>query len=285
MKDFLSSVKFKIIVGILSVLVGMMIYGATQPGFSTGVSNFFMDIFRPVQEFSSKISNKVQSSLDMLLNADKYYNDNEKLKKQLDELYVNIIDYEKIKEENENLHDVLEIKEKNQDFEFSPPCNIIAKNTNDPYNTFTIDKGSADGISLYDPVITGSGLVGKVVSISKNTAKIKTIFSPDVPVGVFCITSKETGLLEGTYEFAKDGYVKMKYIDKQSTLAVGDIICTAGNSGLFPKNQLVGTIVEMGTEDNGLSLYAKIEPSVKIKDITTVFVITSFDGQGEGYGD
>lgn len=279
MQDFFKSLKFKIIVGIMAVLVGLMIYSGTTDESGT----FFESILKPIQSFSTDISGRVESSLDMLTNARKYYEDNQRLKEQLGELYIQIVDYDKIKRENEQLRQVIGLKEEFPDYVFSPPCAVIARTTNDPYASFTIDRGSADGISVNDPVITAEGLVGIVVKVSKTYSRVQTILSPDVPVGAYCIRTKDPGVVEGSVELAEDGLCKMMYIDRSSKIEKGDIIVTSGNSGLFPVDRVIGTVETIQTEESGLSLYATIKPVVDIDSITNVFVITDFNGQGEGY--
>ena len=76
MKEFFHTVKFKIIVALTAVLIGAMIYSVTTGGYSSGSNYLFEVIFEPVRSLSSKISDKVSTSLDMIINAEKYYNEN-----------------------------------------------------------------------------------------------------------------------------------------------------------------------------------------------------------------
>lgn len=282
MRDFFKSTKFKILVCVLALIVGIMLYSASNSGSESGAS-IFGTIFKPIQKFSSSVTNKVESSLDMLLNASKYYDDNKKLKEQLNEYYKKVVDYENLKEENEQLRSVIGLKEQFPDYEFSPPCSVISRTTNDPFGSFTIDRGTDDGIAQYDPVITKDGLVGIVTKVSKTYSRVQTILSPEVPVGAYCIRTKDTGVVEGDTELAKKGYCKMIYLSRESTLEVGDIIVSSGNSGLFPIDRIIGTVEEIKPEENGLSLTATIKPVVDVNQVSNVFVITSFKGQGEGY--
>ena len=282
MRDFFHSIKFKVIVCILALLIGLMLYSGTTGAFGGG-SSFFGRVFAPIQKISTTLSNKVEKSLSTITNASDYYDENQQLKKQMGELYNQIIDYDKIKTENEQLRQVIGLKERFPDYVFSPPCSVIARTTNDPYGSFIIDRGSDDGIKQNDPVITADGLVGIVVKVANTYSRVQTILSPDVPVGAYCIRTKDTGVVEGSVELAKDGLCKMIYLDKKSTIQKGDIIVSSGNSGLFPVDRMIGTVEEVKVEDSGLSLYATIKPIVDTNTVSNVFVITSFNGQGEGY--
>lgn len=285
MKDFINSLKFKILVGILAFLIGIMIYSATTAGGTSFVSSFFGTIVSPIQNLSSSISNKVSTSLDTLMNAKQYRNENEELKKKLDELYIQMVDYQNIKEENSHYQEILGLAEDFPDYKISPPCKVIGRTPNDLYQSFSIDKGSRDGISLYDPVITSEGLVGIISEVQLTVSKVTTILSPEFSPGVICISTKDTGSIEGTYSFASEGYTKMKFIKRDSTMQKGDVVVTSGHSGLVPKDRIIGTVEKIEMDKSGLSLVATIKPIVSIEDLTNVFVITDFEGQGEGYVD
>ncbi len=280
MKDFFGTKKFKILVVLMLVIIGVMIYSLTKGGYSSDSESVFGVVLEPFQKVSNTISEKVTSTLDMLFNAKKYYEENQQLKETLNEVYNDIIDYDKMARENEQYRVLFALTEEHDDYVFSAPCNIIARATNDPYHSFTIDKGSNDGIAPYDPVITSTGLVGVCYEVSRSTSRVRTLYSPRTAVGVTVLRSKATGIIEGDYEYAEQGFCRMSYISDSADIVDGDIIVTSG-SEVFPASQLIGTVREVGIEDSGLSKYAIIEPAIDPESISTVFVITSFNGQAE----
>lgn len=278
-RDFFRTTKFRILIALMAVIIGVMIYSLTKGGYASGSSSFLSFIFEPVQKISTSISEGVSQKLDMLINAKKYYDENRLLKEQLNSIYNDIIDYDKIKSENAQLKELLALKEENEDFVFSPPCTVISRTANDPYGSFTIDQGSMDGIAPYDPVITSEGLVGLCYDVADTTARVRTLYSPKTAVGVITVRSKCTGVLEGDYELSKDGCCRMSYINKFADIKEGDVVITSG-SETFPEGQLAGIVEEVGMEDSGLSKYAVVRPVVDPGTAGTVFVITNFNGQG-----
>ena len=229
MKEFFHSVKFKIIIALTAVLIGAMIYSVTTGGYSSGSSYLFEVIFEPVRNLSSSISDKVSRSLDMVINAEKYYNENQQLKAQLNALYNDVIDYDKVLEENKELRVMLELKEEYNNYKFSPPCTVIARTTNDPYGSFTVDKGANDGIKPGDPVVTETGIVGVCFEVSPSTSKVRTLYSPKTAVGVYTVRTKAEGIAEGGYDLAINGRIRMSYISKESDIREGDVIVTSGS--------------------------------------------------------
>lgn len=275
MKEFFHSVKFKIIVALTAVLIGAMIYSVTTGGYSSGSSYLFEVIFEPVRNLSSSISDKVSRSLDMVINAEKYYNENQQLKAQLNALYNDVIDYDKVLEENKELRVMLELKEEYNNYKFSPPCTVIARTTNDPYGSFTVDKGANDGIKPGDPVVTETGIVGVCFEVSPSTSKVRTLYSPKTAVGVYTVRTKAEGIAEGGYDLAINGRIRMSYISKESDIREGDVIVTSGSAN-YPAGQLIGTVESVEMEQNGLSKFAVIVPAEDPNTITSVFVITDY---------
>lgn len=279
MRDFFKGFKFKIIICIFAVVLGVVIYAAVSGGFSTVPETVISTITKPFVVASNAVSQWVEDTIDKFTNADRYKTENEELRNKLNEQYKQIIDLENVKNENEQLKQILKIKEENADFEFSPPCNIIARNTNDAYAGFTIDRGSDDGISLYDPVMTSNGLIGMVCEIAPNYAKVATILSNEINVGVMTFDSKVTGILDNDIKNANEGNCLMSYITKDSGIKDGEIVKSVAGV-VFPGNLLIGTVSKVYDDENGLSVHAVIKPAVDVRTVTDCVVITSFKGQG-----
>ena len=279
MRDFFKGFKFKIIICIFAVVLGVVIYAAVSGGFSTVPETVISTITKPFVIASNAVSQWVEDTIDKFTNADRYKTENEELRNKLNEQYKQIIDLENVKNENDQLKQILKIKEENADFEFSPPCNIISRNTNDAYAGFTIDRGSDDGISLYDPVMTSNGLIGMVCEIAPNYAKVATILSDEINVGVMTFESKVTGILDNDIKNANEGNCLMSYITKDSDIKDGEIVKSVAGV-VFPGNLLVGTVSKVYDDENGLLVHAVIKPAVDVRTVTDCVVITSFKGQG-----
>ncbi len=279
MNDFFQSWKFKIIICIFALVFGFMISAAVEGGNIIFPQSIIETVTQPFSNFASSISDWVENTLDTLVNAQKYKSENEILRETLNEMYEQIRDKEKTDKENEQLREMLDIAKKNPDYEWSAPCSVIARNANDIYGGFTIDKGSKDNIELYDPVFTSIGLVGVVTELSSSYSVVTTILSPDVTVGVITSESDTVGIIENDIRYAADGKCLMSYINKNSGISTGEVAVTSGGS-VFPSDLVVGTVAEVYDDSNGLTLHAVIEPMEDIYNVTEVFVVTSFEGQG-----
>lgn len=282
MRDFLKSTRFKFLLAFLAFLIGIMIYAVTKGGYSVSGASFINTITKPFRAVSNGLTMKIETGLDKLSNADEYYNENQLLKQQIGELNKQLTDYEALKAEVEELRKFVTIKEEHDDYILSAPCDVLGYVTNDPFKSFTINKGSADGIEPYCPVVTAEGLVGITVEVSESVSTVRTILSPDLAVSAVCSSSAaDTGIIEGSVIDSEEGKTKLIHVDIENKLRTGDLMITAGAGGLFPDSYPIGTITDIGLDSNGLSAYAEIEPCVDITRLTSVIVITDFSGKKE----
>jgi len=280
MKEFFGSFRFKVLICIAALLLGLMTYIAVSGGFATVPERIISTVTYPFVTVANAISDGVGGFFDRLVNADTYKQQNDELNAQLSEMYKTTMDYEELKEENLLLREMLGLKEQNESFVFSDPCDVVARAANDMYGGFTINRGSSDGLSLNDPIVTSVGLVGRVTEIAPNYSKVSTLLSLQVNVGVFTMRTRATGVLENDVVTAEKGLCLMSNILKDADIAVGDIVVTSGNSGLFPERLMVGEIVEVYDDPNGLSRHALVRPVVDCFDVTDVFAVVGFDGKG-----
>ena len=258
-----------------------MIYAAVSS--SNAISSAIGRAFSPIQKFSNRISDAVTETIDMLINARDYYDENIRLKEEMAELIAQMSDYTQVMQENDHLREMIDLAESSDGIELSEPCTVIGRTANDVYGSFFIDKGEKDGIEYYDPVVTANGFVGYVTEVEYTYSKVTTVLSNDISLGVYCVRTGETGVTEGSYELALDGNIRMVYIPLECEMRDSDIIITSGYSGLVPRGLVVGRAGDTFIAPNGLSRSGLITPSVDPLALKTVFVITDFDGKGSGY--
>lgn len=282
MRDFIKSTRFKILLAFLAFLIGIMIYAVTKGGYSISGASFIQTITKPFRSASNSIGMKFEGNLDKVTKADEYYEENKRLKVQIGELNKQLAEYDALKAEVEELRKFVSIKEEHEDYVLSVPCNVIGYTTNDPFKSFTIDKGKADGIKPNCPVATAEGLVGITVEVSENVTTVRTILSPDLSVAAVCSASlADTGIIEGDIIAAEDGCTKLSHVTTENNIKPGSMMITAGNSGLFPSDYPIGIVKEMEYDVSGLSMCSVIEPCADITRLTSVIVITDFTGKKE----
>ena len=279
MKEFFHSWVFKVLLALCIVMFAFLLRATMTMGASTVVEQIVGTITAPVQSLTSGLSGSITGFLDRFLRASEISQENEQLREENRKLIEQMVDYENYKHENESLKEQLGIQEENPQWE-TMTASVIGRDPSDQFYSFTIDKGTLDGVSYQDPVITADGLVGIVSEVGPVFAKVTT--SLDVRLNVACqdVRTQDVATISGDIEMAQQGRCKMSLIPRESGIAKGDIIQTAGTSGLYPQGIVVGRVSDVGFEPQGTMMYAVVEPANDIKSIKDVVIITSFKGQG-----
>lgn len=278
MRFFFRSKQFKIIVSVIAALIAVSIICVLVGGRISPQADVFGTITAPFRAAFTNISNAVSDFVAVYTEGNDALVKNAELETEINELRRQIADYNEITAENEFYKDYLEIKDANPDFKFTA-ATLISRDQQDPYKSFVINKGSADGISENNPVITDEGLVGYIYEVGLTTSKVATILSPDITLGALGNRTNDSGIVSGTLELAKEGQTRFYNLSRSCNIAIGDYVVTSGE-GIFPSGLLIGTIKSIGSDEYNTSIYAAVEPFADMDEIREVMVITDFEGQG-----
>ena len=119
-------------------------------------------------------------------------------------------------------------------------------------------------------------MVGVVTEVFPTSARVTTVLSTDLQIGARILRTRDTGVCGGVTSWALNSTMKLSYISRDSKVAAGDLVVTSGASGLYPEDLILGTVREVLSETNGVSLYAVLETIENINDIKGVYVVTDF---------
>ncbi len=233
-----------------------------------------------ISKVSSIIStpiNLVYSGINSLINKpesdiEKLQEENENLKNENEQLKYQILESQKILDENTTFKEMLNIKREYQHYDLVM-ANIIFREHDNWSQTFTINVGKNDGIEVNQAVVHEKGLVGYISSVSDTTAVVTTILDASSSVSVNISTINEPAVLNGDLELKSKNRLKLTYIPLDTEVAVSDMLYTSGIGVMYPSSIPVGKIVEIVNNKNDVNRYALVEPSVDIKKISEVAVI------------
>lgn len=279
MKDFFKSTAFRLFLGIILIISGTIFYIFFNPD-NNFVGNTLSSVTVPVQKAVSYVSDGVFEFFYMFEEKEALKSENEALKKSIGEMREITADYYNVKRENARFAKYYDLKKDNTSLKFVSAASI-GTSAGNYSGDFIIDRGSKDGISRGDVVITENGVVGCVSRVNYNSSCVKTILSAGSNIGaVDCVTG-DSGVISGGAEMSQNNLTKMKFIPAQSQMKLGDIVLTGGLSGMYPKNLKIGSVKSIEYDNYESSFYAVIEPFENIKSVKDVFVITDFKGKGE----
>ncbi len=279
MSEFFQSKIFKLFLAIGVVLFALLLRASMVQGSANLATNVVSFLTSPFQKVTSSVSESTGGFFDRILHADEIYEENQQLKEQIRILTEQQVELEQYRWENESLRSFMGLKEVNPDHEYVM-ASVVSRDPNSRFHSFAIDKGSLDGVQYLDPVITEDGLVGRITEVGLSFSKVTTILDPALHVGAYNARTRDMGTVTGRIAAAEEGLCSMELVSRTSSAAKDDIIVTAGSTGLFPKDLVIGRIQSLSTESDGKSMTALIQPTAEIETVANVLVVTSFRGQG-----
>ncbi len=277
MRDFFSTTKFKILLAVLVILSGMMAYAGANGRLTAAPQEILGVLTMPLQKISSMFSGGVHDVVEKYARLDSVIAENEELRKQNEELRNQLIEFDRVKAENEAFRSLHNIEETNPSYTYTSGF-VIGRDPLEQFGSFTIDKGTRDGVKQYNAVVSDNGyLVGHVVEADYASSKVVTILSPSVKASGVVSRTRDNGTLTGSAEQAQQGQCLFTRLPRDTLATAGDQIITTGLGGMYPPDILVGTVKELVPESSGKSTTAIVEPGVEVDRITHVFVITNYE--------
>lgn len=275
MKNLFNTKPFKMVVSIIAVfLIGALIAAANGHG-ETAQSTVLGTLFSPAHYVAQKISNGLDNISGNVSGNAQYEKKIKKLQSQIGDLQSQLVDYENLKRQNELYKEFLGVKEEHKDFQFVE-ASVTGRDSADIYKSFTVSKGTVNGVAVGDAVMYGKYLVGIVDKAYPSYSIVKTILDPDFSVSAYEIISNEISYVTGTASLAKENKCKMANLDATTKITNEAIICTAGVGGTVPKGLIIGTVDEIADESTDISSYAIITPGTDIESINTCFILTDY---------
>ncbi len=279
MLQFLKSKKFKTFTLVIcALLIGAVIAVATSDS-SSPVTNVIGTVFSPLQKAAGYIADNVGWLGDSFRSSGSYKNEIERLRQKVAEYENQLVDYNDMLEKIASYETMLGVKEKNPDYALER-ASIIGTDSADMFTSLIIDKGSNDGVSVNDPAVYGSYVVGIVKKVHPSYSVVQSVLNPDINISALDSKTRETAYVTTTSEYALKGSCLFSGLERTTAVSPGGIILTSGIGGIYPKGLIIGTVSEVCESGYDLSNYAVIEPGVNVKEIEDLFVITDFDGQG-----
>ncbi|MFC6290697.1 rod shape-determining protein MreC [Levilactobacillus angrenensis] len=215
------------------------------------------------------------SSVSELLNT---YQENQQLKKQVSELAQTKVRDQTLAKENKQLKKEMQLNASLTDYT-AVSAAVITRTPSSWQSQVVINKGAAAGVKKNMPVMSGSGLIGRVAEVNKTNSKVELITDNNDSSNRFAvqITTKSgktvNGVLSG-YK-ATTGQITMDNITTKAKLAKGDKVVTSGLGGVTPKGLYVGTVAKATGSDYGLATKLYITPATDLSALNIVTVAVS----------
>ena len=235
----------------------------------------------PFQNGVSRIGTWMSVRVDELGELRIVLEENQQLKDQIDELTVQNTQLQQDKYELNNLRELYKLDEQYSGYE-KVGARIIARDSGNWFHSFTINKGSDDGLTIDMNVIASGGLVGRIVDIGANWSKVTAIINDNSNVSGMVLASSDILMVTGSLELMEDGVIGFEQlIDSAENVQIGDKVVTSNISDKYLPSILIGYITEINQDSNNITKSGKITPAVDFEHLGEVLVITKTKQQSD----
>ena len=276
MKDFFDTWKFKILVGIAVFLAAIMAYAGANGRLTAAPQEILSVAVAPFQRAAAAVSNGVSSLWEKYTNIDAILEENEKLTTENAELRGQMVDYDKLKAENEAYKALTNIQEQHPEMSYVSSF-VIGRDPLDSFYGFTLDKGSLDGVEVNDAITSDEGyLLGVVTEVDLTSCKVMTILHPSFNAAGVVSRTRDNGIITGSADYAAEGLCVLSNLSRGTLTKANDQVITTGLGGVFPPDVLVGVVQELVPEASGKSTIAVLKPGADPRTVKHVFIITNY---------
>lgn len=239
-------------------------------------------IFIPMQQGMNNAGEWIFDKANDFRTLSDVLEENKELKAQIGELQKLLTDSKLDQYELDNLRELLALDEKYPTYE-KVAASVIAKNSGNWFSTFTINRGTADGIQPGMNVLAGSGLVGIVIDVGPNYAKVRSIIDDSTNVSAMIASTGDNFNVSGNLKSMNESMVidfsGLK--DEDNQVKVGDPVVTSYVSDQYQQGILIGYISSIEMNSNNLTKTGTITPVVDFEHLEDVLVITKLKETGQ----
>ncbi len=270
----------KYLLFILTVLcIAMMVLSFTTNILALPLNYVSSFLIVPFEKGLTNVGTYALEKTEQLEDLRSVLEENEQLKSQINEL---TIENTRLQQEKYELTKLRELYDLDAEYEEYTKigARIISRDASNWYSSFVIDKGSEDGIQVNCNVIAGSGLVGRVVEVGPNHAKVSSIISDGVNTSGMVLASGDNLIVTGNLTTMADGKIEYSQLmDSKDKVTVGDKVVTSNISDQYLPGLLIGYISSIDTDSNNLTKSGQLTPVVDFEHLNEVLVIMELKQQ------
>ena len=274
MKHFFSNrVRIVLVIAVLLAIVLTVVGNLTN--LSVG-DMLVKGILTPIRTGASRLTDQAQQLYNYMFRFESLAAENEALKQQIAELEEAARLADSIARENDRLYDALGMKEAREDFSLVD-CYIISRSSQEWSSSFTVNRGSSAGIQPGMCCVTAnSEVVGLVSEVGPNYAVIKSVMDSSLEISATIASSGYNGMVQGGYATGQQGLLRMDYLPSNSVIRNNDQVVTSGST-VYPRNLIIGYVVDADFDDTGVAKYALLKPAVNVGALEQVFIVTAYE--------
>ena len=153
---------------------------------------------------------------------------------------------------------------------------VVSYSSTNYMTSFTLNKGTLHGIRVNMPVVTVDGIVGCVTEVGLNWCMVSSVIENASSVGAYIPRSGATGIVTGDASMKQEGICRMRYIENDADIQVGDRVLSNGNGVVYPADLPIGEVISVEVDEYSRARIANIKPYVDLNDLRYMMIITGY---------
>lgn len=254
------------------VLWGLALIAERQ-GLVQPLEGIAHDALSPVQGGTIALTRPIQEFATGLAHFQELARENEAQRRQIALLESEVARLREYAHENQQLREDLQFKNRQPDLELIR-ARVISEDPNNYVNALQIDQGRSAGVVPGMIAVSGGGLVGRVVSVTENSAKV--LLSIDPSTSIYVVVQREGSRVSGVIEGSGEGRLLLKYVSQNAELGPGDSVVTSGRGGAYPGGIQVGQIAAVQRTDVAPFQQAEVRPAVDPRHLDSLLIVANF---------
>ena len=232
-------------------------------------------IITPIRSGVNSLTTQAEQYYNYMFEYEALQAENEMLKAQIAQIEDDARKAAAVERENQRLREALDLTSVHEDYELVDAY-IIGWSSTDWTNTLTINRGTSSGIQEGMCAITANGeVVGLVTEAGPNYAIVKTILDSTLEISSIIASSGYTGMVSGGYINGNETLLQMDYLSSSAVIRNKDEVVTSGST-VYPRNLILGHVVDAGFDDTGVAKYAILKPAADISSLEQLFILTEY---------
>ena len=263
------------IVLLCAVLLAVLLATVSSLTGSNFPGKVVQGILSPIRAGVSRLTDKAEQLYDYMFRYEALKAENEALKAELAQISDEARNADSIARENERLRGALGLTNTRENFSLTDGY-IISWSSNQWNSTFTINRGKSSGIKEGMCAVTANGeLAGLVSEVGENYAVVKSVLDSSLEISATISSSGYNGMVQGGYSSGLEGMLRMDYLPSDAIIRNKDQVVTTGST-VYPRNLIIGHVVDAGFDDTGVAKYALLEPAADVRSLEQVFIVTEY---------
>lgn len=267
----------------LLFICGILLFAGYSANFNGGIfTRAASAIFLPMQRGIDAIGSHISVNTEEAKSRSALIQENQELRSQLADAQDQV---SQLQRQTTQLKDLQELYQLDQSYGQYPKtaAHVIARDSSNWFNSFTIDKGAADGMKVNMNVMAGKGLIGIITEVGTHYAIVDTIINDASSVSAQISDKGQNLITTGSLkDMTESNVIRISSLeDPSASVAAGDAVVTSNISDKYLPGILIGYVTNLTNDANKLTRSGSLTPAADFKKLREVLVITQIKETGD----